>query len=186
MLVFGALLGTQSNREVSIVNSFELVFDSESDVEMGDNGDRRKLNAEFFETRKEQCDCSLKAKLRRSQTGLPDIGSDWVVLGGKAAQGGRRRFTSPSESRLCDMAHTQFVSSIDTPIFLLFDPSAPHEQHLPLKVYEAALAEGAKQDQSDGGFVELEFGIETGEAERIAVDGVSRGAMGGDEDSSGE
>ena len=78
------------------------------------------------------------------------------------------------------------MSSIDTPIFLLFDPSAPHEQNLPLKVYEAALAEGGKQEQSEGGFVQLEFGIETGEAERIAVDGVSRGGMGGDEDSSGE
>lgn len=54
-------------------------------------------------------------------------------------------------------------------------------------MYEAALAEGGKESESEGKFVELEYGIETGEAERIAVDGVSTGAMaGGGEDTSGE
>lgn len=70
----------------------------------------------------------------------------------------------------------------------MFDPTpSPGSQTLPLKVYEAALAEGGKESESEGKFVELEYGIETGEAERIAVDGVSTGAMaGGGEDTSGE
>lgn len=66
---------------------------------------------------------------------------------------------------------------VETPIFLLFgtDESAG----LPLKVYEAA-TEG---DDGRSRFAELAYGIETGEAERIAVDGVSRGT---DDDSAGK
>jgi COP9 signalosome complex subunit 6 len=69
------------------------------------------------------------------------------------------------------------ASLIESPIFLLFgtDESAG----LPLKVYEAAI------EGEEGGikFAELVYGIETGEAERIAVDGVSRGT---DDDSAGK
>jgi len=58
--VIGALLGTQSNREVSIVNSFELIYgesSDEGDVAMGEGSvpARLKLNAEFLENRKDQC-----------------------------------------------------------------------------------------------------------------------------------
>jgi hypothetical protein len=79
--VIGALLGTQLNRDISIVNSFELVLLSPDaatttgtrgeDVEMGAGGEssaagagssgigemgRHVLDTEFFETRKEQCE----------------------------------------------------------------------------------------------------------------------------------
>ena len=58
--VFGALLGTQSNREISIVNSFELIretSDESGDVTMGESSENKKmmLNTEFLENRKEQC-----------------------------------------------------------------------------------------------------------------------------------
>lgn len=54
-------------------------------------------------------------------------------------------------------------------MFLLF--GTDDASGLPLKVYEAAI-EG---EEGNVKFAELGYGIETGEAERIAVDGVSRG-----------
>jgi hypothetical protein len=44
--VVGVLLGQQTGREVSIVNSFELVYFDNHDI---------KLDEEFFTTRREQC-----------------------------------------------------------------------------------------------------------------------------------
>ena len=65
-LVLGALLGTQSNRDVSIVNSFELVYETTGDdVEMSDqptlssssvSSRKNKIKVEFLEQRKEQCE----------------------------------------------------------------------------------------------------------------------------------
>ena len=47
--------------------------------------------------------------------------------------------------------------------------------------------EGGEKTEVKAKFVELEYEIETGEAERIAVDGISRGAMeGGAEDNPSE
>lgn len=61
--MIGALLGAESNREVSIVNSFELIYHpsaaSNEDVEMNDSGSARSkyvLDTDFLEARKEQCE----------------------------------------------------------------------------------------------------------------------------------
>jgi COP9 signalosome complex subunit 6 len=62
----GALLGTQSGRDITIVNSFELTFASPStdaDVEMGEGspgstrraGPLETLDTNFLQTRKDQC-----------------------------------------------------------------------------------------------------------------------------------
>ena len=56
---------------------------------------------------------------------------------------------------------------------------------MPIKAYEAAITEGGRVSDDHVKFVELEYGIETGEAERIAVDGISRGGTGDGEESSG-
>jgi len=63
--VFGALLGTQSNRDLSIINSFELIYTTtqageddvsmEGDVSPQSNG-KLTLDTEFLETRKDQCE----------------------------------------------------------------------------------------------------------------------------------
>lgn len=87
--------------------------------------------------------------------------------------------------RLCHLSNSQLLELVDTPIFLLFHPSSTSNQDLPVTIYESALAEGSNDGESAGKFVELEYGIETGEAERIAVDGVSRGDMGGGDEDSG-
>ncbi|OCF31345.1 COP9 signalosome complex subunit 6 [Kwoniella heveanensis BCC8398] len=166
--LFGALLGTESNREVSIVNSFELIRAGENsgDVEMGgaSGSDARipsgiVLDAAFLESRKEQ--------FKQVFPSLDVIG--WYSVG-----------EAPSTDDIA--IHAQFTESIDTPVFLLFDPHGiSGTQNLPIKVYESALTEGGKETGNQGGqFVELQYGIETGEAERIAVDGVSRGGMGGE------
>ncbi|ORY29165.1 hypothetical protein BCR39DRAFT_533045 [Naematelia encephala] len=177
--LIGALLGTQTNREVSIVNSFELIYGgtaNDGDVEMVESSagagststwGKFSLNSEFLETRKDQ--------FKQVFPALDIIG--WYSVG--------------SEPNADDVAlHQQFTSLIDTPVFLLFDPtpsSAQEIAELPIKVYEAALAELGKESEAEGKFVELEFEIETGEAERIAVDGVSRGGIGsgGDENAIG-
>ena len=67
----GALLGTQVNRDISIVNSFEILLKSSEsatrgegsgDVDMSDtaltqaNAGKYALDLEFYETRKEQCE----------------------------------------------------------------------------------------------------------------------------------
>lgn len=84
-----------------------------------------------------------------------------------------------------DRANVQVTGFVDTPIFLQFnnEPS-PGAKDLPLNLYEAALSE-AKDTDAGGKFVKLEFGVETGEAERIAVDGATRGGMGAQEDDQG-
>jgi len=77
---------------------------------------------------------------------------------------------------------------VESPIFLLFDPSpSPTAQDLPIKIYESALSESAAEDRDPKEtFVQLAYGVETGEAERIAVDGVSRGGQGEDDESGGK
>ncbi|WWC73242.1 uncharacterized protein I206_107208 [Kwoniella pini CBS 10737] len=163
--IFGALLGTESNREISVVNSFELIFGSpDGDVDMAEastsatRNTSQMLNTAFFDTRREQ--------FKQVFPTLDVVG--WYSIG---------KYPALEDVTL----HKQFAEIIETPIFLLFDSEhQPASQALPVKIYEAALAEGGKDEDTKGKFVELVYGIETGEAERIAVDGVSRGGMGGE------
>lgn len=70
--MLGALLGSRENRQVSVVNSFELVLFTEPNV----TGEHSSwpVDREFFETRKAQCELlsqtmaptQLMAQLRRS------------------------------------------------------------------------------------------------------------------------
>ncbi|GMK59317.1 hypothetical protein CspeluHIS016_0703320 [Cutaneotrichosporon spelunceum] len=80
--------------------------------------------------------------------------------------------------------HEQFMNANESgpSFFVLFNPDIPDGvKTLPFSVYEAAL-EG---ESTAGKFVRLECGIETGEAERIAVDAVSKDAS-GEADQTGE
>jgi hypothetical protein len=82
-------------------------------------------------------------------------------------------------SSLCNRlnADDKIMSLVDSPVLLVF--GTDEASGLPLKVYEGARA---GEDNIDK-FAEVPYGIETGEAERIAVDGVSRGT---DSDSAGK
>jgi COP9 signalosome complex subunit 6 len=67
-IVIGALLGSQANREVSIINSFELTYvgqngqtsgagdDGDVQMDTGTIAEKGKLDAEFLENRKDQCE----------------------------------------------------------------------------------------------------------------------------------
>jgi len=80
--------------------------------------------------------------------------------------------------------HAQIAAADTGPsIFVVFNPDIPEgAQSLPFTVYESALeGEGSS---SAGRFVQLECGVETGEAERIAVDGITK-EVGGDGDETG-
>ena len=58
-------------------------------------------------------------------------------------------------------------------VFLLFNPDIPNDaKQLPFTVFESALTEGTDTEKT-GKFVQLELGVEAGEAERIAVDDVA-------------
>lgn len=72
---------------------------------------------------------------------------------------------------------------MDSPLFLQLSPSSPpapsdqeeeHEQDLPVHVYETIHSGGAPAEGDGWEFAELGWKIETGEAERIAVEGVGK------------
>ncbi|KAL7421218.1 hypothetical protein Q5752_004103 [Cryptotrichosporon argae] len=148
VIPIGALLGSQAGRDVSIANSFELALVPDGDIA------GRKVDAEFLETRREQFSQVFPT--------LSVVG--WYSVGAE-----------PSAEDAA--VHEQFTATLETataPLFLLFHPSIPRgAQNLPISIYEAAPehADGAGATK----FVALKYGIETGEAERIAVDGVARG-----------
>ncbi|KAJ9112465.1 hypothetical protein QFC20_002253 [Naganishia adeliensis] len=173
--VVGALLGTQSGREVSITNSFEVALMDGGDVDMDTEGKTNAFNidTEFLETRREQ--------FKQVFPTLDLIG--WYTIG-----------REPSEVDI-HIQH-QFTAIIEAPIFLQL---SPHESEtsplrtngeIPVRIFESAL--GANDDLNIGGdaitttrgfqFIELKYTVETGEAERIAVDGAAKA---GDEDGSG-
>jgi len=52
-IVIGALLGSRENRQISIVNSFELVLHTEPDT--GNEHPLWPIDREFFQTRQAQC-----------------------------------------------------------------------------------------------------------------------------------
>lgn len=65
------------------------------------------------------------------------------------------------------------------------DEIPPGAKDLPLTIYESALSEGTDSD-AGAKFVKLDYGIESGEAERIAVDGAQRGGGGSQDEDQGQ
>ncbi|WVO18308.1 hypothetical protein L204_106023 [Cryptococcus depauperatus] len=165
--MIGALLGTLSNHEMAIVNCFELICKQDElsgeDIEMSESPITRGgfvLDTQFLETRKDQ--------FKQVFPTLEVIG--WYSIG--------------KEPTIEDVyLHSQFLSLLETPVFLLFNPDPPPEsQNLPITIFESAVITENGEDGEEGKFVKLEYGVETGEAERIAVHGVVKGGIGGEED----
>lgn len=70
-------------------------------------------------------------------------------------------------------AHVSELVDASPSIFLLFNPDIQDDaKQLPFAVFESALTDGTEADKA-GKFVQLEVGVEAGEAERIAVDDVA-------------
>jgi COP9 signalosome complex subunit 6 len=76
----------------------------------------------------------------------------------------------------------QFLSAVESPLLLLLSPdqanAASTSLNLPLKIYESALGSDAPGESTEGDavgkLVELAYNINTGEAERIAVEGAAK------------
>ncbi|TFY60483.1 hypothetical protein EVG20_g7400 [Dentipellis fragilis] len=147
--VLGALLGTQNGREVDVVNSFELAVDADEKVDHGFLVSRRDQYKQVFPS-------------------LEFIG--WYTVA-----------TVPISRHIA--LHEQFTAYSSTPLLLLLQPSASAgtsdvtAQNLPLKAYEPTVEMRNRSSRSV--FIEAPFSVETGEAERIAVDWTARGGEGG-------
>ena len=81
------------------------------------------------------------------------------------------------------MVH-KFTGYCSTPLLLLLQPSgatisaaALNNQILPFKAYEPSIE--IRDRKSRQVYIEVPFNVETGEAERIAVDWTARGGGGG-------
>ena len=189
--MLGALLGQQNGREVEIVNTFELAVE----------GDAQNIDHGFLVTRRDQCVCILsyhfsESLTRRSSSGLDKqvfpslefIG--WYTV---APQPTARHIALHSEVRTSYMKTApssyfsfslQFTGYCSTPLLLLLQPGSklPNTANntgsdLPFKAYEATVE--IRERSSRSVFVEANYKVETGEAERIAVDWTARGGGSG-------
>lgn len=149
--VLGALLGTQNGREVEIVNSFELATEVERD-DIVDHG--------FLVQRRDQ--------YKQVFPSLEFIG--WYTV------------ASTVTSRHIAL-HEQFTGYCSTPLLLVLQCSASSSsttditgQTLPFRAYEPSVEIRERRTRSV--FIEVPFRVETGEAERIAVDWTARGGGG--------
>jgi len=88
-------------------------------------------------------------------------------------------FTTAPLSPQTLRTHNLFTSLNPLPILLILDPSglsAAHTEALPIKVYESIPSAGTVE------LGQVEFRLETGEAERIGVEHVSRAQKKGEGD----
>ncbi|KAI0274854.1 COP9 signalosome subunit 6 [Gloeopeniophorella convolvens] len=147
--VLGALLGTQNGREVEIVNTFEVAAEQGERVDHGS-----------FNVRKEQ--------YKQVFPSLEFIGWYTVAI-------------RPTSKHIT--LHEQFSAYSSTPLLLILQPTAAlgganiASGHLPLKAYEPTIE--IRDRSSRSVYIEAPFNVETGEAERIAVDTTARGGEGG-------
>lgn len=75
MSVVGAILGTQTNRQLSIVNTFEIrLLGTDSD----DSAD--SLDVELLQSRRDQCKPILPSLLMASSSGVSHSRHYWLVL----------------------------------------------------------------------------------------------------------
>ncbi|PPQ69618.1 hypothetical protein CVT25_013701 [Psilocybe cyanescens] len=152
--VLGALLGTQNGREVEIVNTFELAV-------VGD--DTGLVDHEFLVSRRDQ--------YKQVFPSLEFIG--WYTV-----------TTKPTAHHIA--LHEQFTGYCSTPLLLILQPNLAlassssgdvNAQTLPLKAYEPTIE--LRDRKSRSVYIEVPYNVETGEAERIAVDWTARGGGSG-------
>ncbi|KAG0709093.1 maintenance of mitochondrial structure and function-domain-containing protein [Suillus ampliporus] len=147
--VLGALLGTQNGREVEIVNTFELATEE---------GHDDLVDHDFLVSRRDQ--------YKQVFPSLEFIG--WYTVA-----------PVPTSRHIA----SQFTGYCSTPLLLVLQPStiAPSSsditgQTLPFKAYEPTIEIRDKKTRSV--FIEAPYKVETGEAERIAVDWTAKGGGG--------
>lgn len=171
--VYGALLGTQNGREVEVHNTFEIKIDHAPSAQ-GEAGPSTppQVNHTFFKSR--------QAQFKQTFPTFDFLG--WYSNGAQPTQ--------------ADMdIHKQLLEYSEAPIFLQFTPSkaailsSSRGGELPLQLYESQVEmapttadassaavdkEGTTEKAAQLYFVKSNYKIETGEAERIAVDYASK------------
>ncbi|KAJ3513555.1 hypothetical protein NLJ89_g2887 [Agrocybe chaxingu] len=150
--VLGALLGTQNGREVEIVNTFELAI-------VEDSNDL--VDHEFLVSRRDQ--------YKQVFPSLEFIG--WYTV-------------APRPKARHIALHEQFTGYCSTPLLLMLTPTLAlvssadvNAQTLPFKAYEPTIE--LRDRKSRSVYIEVPYNVETGEAERIAVDWTARGGGSG-------
>ncbi|KIM29040.1 hypothetical protein M408DRAFT_329068 [Serendipita vermifera MAFF 305830] len=158
--IVGALLGTQNGREVEIVNTFEL------SATIPHDGSEPVLDHTFATARREQ--------YKQVFPSLEVIG--WYTV-------------SPQPTPVHIAMVSQFSTYTQNPLLLLLQPGLSgtvqstkaqqkqqqQQQQLPLSLYEPTLGLGTSKTM----LIKVDYKVETGEAERIAVDWSSKGGEGG-------
>ncbi|KAM0787944.1 hypothetical protein ACM66B_006149 [Microbotryomycetes sp. NB124-2] len=151
--VVGALLGTQVGRAIEIMNTFEIVIEQAQD-----GSGQLKLDHAYFVTRADQ--------FKQVFPSFDFLG--WYTIGDE-----------PSQQDI-DL-HKQFFTYNETPLLLqLSRTRSTDNKNVPVAVYESLTEVIDNEPQVV--FVKTDYEIETGEAERVAVDHaakVSGGAEGG-------
>ncbi|TFK41308.1 maintenance of mitochondrial structure and function-domain-containing protein [Crucibulum laeve] len=149
--VLGALLGTQNGREVEIVNTFELAINE---------GEGEVVDHDFLTSRRDQ--------YKQVFPSLEFIG--WYTV-------------APRPIARHIALHEQFTRYCSTPLLLLLQPNGStitpdvNAQALPFKAFEPSIE--IRERKSRSIFIEVPYTVETGEAERIAVDWTARGGGSG-------
>ncbi|CAO3647773.1 unnamed protein product [Mucor hiemalis] len=142
--LYGALLASQSGRDIDIVNSFELPLHV-------DDKDEVVLDKTF-----------LLYKLEQLKQVFPTLDlMGWYSLG-----------STPTESDL--KLHEQFLQVSESALFLQMDPTALSggEREFPIDIYESII--DMVDENTRLAFVKSSYKVETGEAECIAVDHVAK------------
>ncbi|XP_006454733.1 hypothetical protein AGABI2DRAFT_189980 [Agaricus bisporus var. bisporus H97] len=149
--VLGALLGTQNGREVEIVNTFELAVED----------DGESVDHTFLVSRRDQ--------YKQVFPSLEFIGWYTAAI-----------HPTPKHVQL----HEQFTGYCSAPLLLALQPTLTivssadvNAQTLPFKAYEPSIE--IKDRTSRSVFIEVPYKVETGEAERIAVDWTAKGGGSG-------
>ncbi|KIL70983.1 hypothetical protein M378DRAFT_67093 [Amanita muscaria Koide BX008] len=143
--LLGALLGIQNGREVEIVNTFELAIESDS-VDHGYLVSRRDQYKQVFPS-------------------LEFIG--WYTVA-----------SYPTTKHIA--IHEQFTGYCTTPLLVVLQAgvalgsrSSLNAQPLPFKAYEPSIE--IRDRTTRAVYMEVPYTVETGEAERIAVDWTAKG-----------
>ncbi|KAF8736746.1 hypothetical protein AX14_014069 [Amanita brunnescens Koide BX004] len=144
-ILLGALLGIQDGREVEIVNTFELAIVDDA------------VDHAYLISRRDQ--------YKQVFPSLEFIG--WYTVA-----------SYPTTRHIA--IHEQFTGYCSTPLLLLLQPSIAlgsgsslNAQALPFKAYEPSIE--IRERTSRAVYIEVPYAVETGEAERIAVDWTAKG-----------
>jgi len=144
--VIGALLGLQTGRNIEIMNSFELVYDVV---------DKRIIIEPKYLTSKQE-------QFKKVFPTYDFLG--WYSTGDSA------------QASDMDIQRSQTMLDFnESPLYLVLDPIAAgrkQTKELPVTIYESLIS--IVNEQPTWFFVKVPYKIETGEAERIAVDHVAK------------